>query len=369
MADSSIPITPGAGADVDTRTAPDGGHRQVMVLGDPDTADVLALAVRGAVASLTAAGLPLMATRHDDDTIAVAADGDWSLLHTDEAGRLKVATQPGSVPLAQGTLTTTAAAATGLVGGAVAGVAGTIAYKVGRISNLMLHVKNTGTASLAAGTFVWEGSLDSTNGADGTWFGLQAVRSNANTIELQIAPATLAVGVGHASAWELSANGLAWVRIRCSVSATASSAATWSILPGTYATEPIPAAQASATQPVSGTVTAQPPTGTGSNTITTASTNAAVIKSSAGSVYAVTIKNRTATAAYVKLYNKSTAPTVGTDAPLMTFDAPAGSQQVIAFGTLGGRFSTGIGIAVTGGAADSDTTASVAGIIVQTTYI
>lgn len=40
MADSNIPITAGVGTPVDTRTAPDGDHRQVVVLGDETTAAV-----------------------------------------------------------------------------------------------------------------------------------------------------------------------------------------------------------------------------------------------------------------------------------------------------------------------------------------
>lgn len=37
MADSSVAVTPGTGANVDTRTTTTGEHRQVVVLGDPDT--------------------------------------------------------------------------------------------------------------------------------------------------------------------------------------------------------------------------------------------------------------------------------------------------------------------------------------------
>ena len=370
MADSSIAITAGAGTNVDTRTAPDGNHRQVVALGDPTTADVVMAAVRGAVADAAVAGIAAMAMRRDSDTIGVAADGDYSLFHTDETGRLKVATQPGSVAVATGTLTTTAAAATGLTGGAVAGVNGTIAYPVNRISNLMLHVRNTGSVSLAAGTFVWEGSLDSTTGADGTWFGLQAVRSNANTVELQIAPATLAVGIGYAAAWELSANGLAWVRIRCSVSATTNAAATWTILPGTYATEPIPAAQATATQPVSGTVTITHPTPTASTINSAATTNATVVKATAGTLFNMLIWNNGAAPAYVKLYNKTTAPTVGTDVPVTVMPVPAGGFLPVNLGVTGFRFATGIGLAITGGAPDADTTAVAAGQVkVITSYI
>lgn len=40
MADSAVPITAGAGTNVDTRTQTGGDHRQVMVVGDPTNADV-----------------------------------------------------------------------------------------------------------------------------------------------------------------------------------------------------------------------------------------------------------------------------------------------------------------------------------------
>lgn len=109
---------------------------------------------------------------------------------------------------------------------------------------------------------------------------------------------------------------------------------------------------------------------------TTASTNAAYIKSSAGSLLELTISNVTATAAYVKLYNKASTPTVGTDIPIVTFTAPAtsattnyGDQVSIQFGTLGKRFSSGIAIAVTAAAAATDTAAAVAGIQIHGTYL
>lgn len=40
MADSAVPITAGTGTNIDTRTAPDGNHRQVMVIGDETNADI-----------------------------------------------------------------------------------------------------------------------------------------------------------------------------------------------------------------------------------------------------------------------------------------------------------------------------------------
>jgi hypothetical protein len=71
-------------------------------------------------------------------------------------------------------------------------------------------------------------------------------------------------------------------------------------------------------------------------------------------------------AAFVKLYNKATAPTVGTDVPLMIIPVPAAVGGVpgvaqISPGFNGYRFALGLGIAITGAVADTDTTAVAAG--------
>lgn len=105
------------------------------------------------------------------------------------------------------------------------------------------------------------------------------------------------------------------------------------------------------------------------NTLTTAATtNATSAKASAGTLYSVVLTNPIATAAFVKLYNKASAPTVGTDVPVATFTVPASGDYTHEFGALGLRFTTGIAYAVTGLAADSDTTAAVAGVHVMLSY-
>ena len=50
--------------------------------------------------------------------------------------------------------------------GAAAAVNDTVRADVSAASNVVFHVKNTGTATMSVGTFVFEASLDSTNG---TW--------------------------------------------------------------------------------------------------------------------------------------------------------------------------------------------------------
>jgi hypothetical protein len=97
-----------------------------------------------------------------------------------------------------------------------------------------------------------------------------------------------------------------------------------------------------------------------------ASTNAALVLTGTSGLCALWASNTGAAAAFVKLYNKATAPTVGTDVPEMIIPVPAAVAGVpgvaqISPGFNAYRFPLGLGIAITGGAADSDTTAVAAG--------
>lgn len=93
-----------------------------------------------------------------------------------------------------------------------------------------------------------------------------------------------------------------------------------------------------------------------------ASTNATSIKASAGQIYAWALFNNTTTARYVKIYNKASSPTVGTDTPAFTIIVPGatgGSGTNIEF-SMGIPLGTGIAYAITEGIADSDTTSCAA---------
>lgn len=92
-----------------------------------------------------------------------------------------------------------------------------------------------------------------------------------------------------------------------------------------------------------------------------ATTNGALILTGTSGLQAFFASNIGATAAFVKLYNKATAPTVGTDVPEMVITVPATGQVEITPGFNGYRFTLGMGIAITGAAADTDTTAVAAG--------
>lgn len=95
-----------------------------------------------------------------------------------------------------------------------------------------------------------------------------------------------------------------------------------------------------------------------------ATTNGTSVKASAGRVYKIRGYNNSAALKYLKLYNKASAPTVGTDVPTHTYALKANDfYEIDIAGAAGYYFATGIAFALTGGSADSDTTALAAGDI------
>jgi hypothetical protein len=92
-----------------------------------------------------------------------------------------------------------------------------------------------------------------------------------------------------------------------------------------------------------------------------ANTNPTVAKASAGRAMLVDGYNASALVTYLKLYNKATAPTVGTDVPVLTLALPPAS--VFAYDLDGFVFATGISYGLTTDAADAGTTAVAAGAI------
>ena len=124
------------------------------------------------------------------------------------------------------------------------------------------------------------------------------------------------------------------------------------------------------TQPVSGIVTA---IGTMNPVVpatpyilnSAATTNEVLILTGTSGLQAFYATNTGASAAFVKLYNKATAP-ASTDVPAMILPVPAAVVGVPGICTLpigfsGFRFALGLGIRITGAVADNDTTAVAAG--------
>lgn len=283
--------------------------------------------------------------RRDADTTPVSADGDVHPLVFDPVGRLKVAAQPGASPAVTGNITA---------------VAGTLVADVSRASNVVFYV----TGTFAGHNVTFEASLDGIN-----YFAVQAIRSNANTIELTSG----ALSAAPAYSWEASVNGYNNFRVRCT--AHTSGTAAWRIQAAPYATEPIPGAQVTAAQPVSGSLTSAgtttntPATPTASIVNSAATTNGTVIKATAGTLYSITASNTNAATRFVKLHNSATV-TVGTTAVALTIPIPAGAVITLPFGSQGMRFGTGICLSITAAAGDADTTAVAANEIkVLASYI
>lgn len=91
------------------------------------------------------------------------------------------------------------------------------------------------------------------------------------------------------------------------------------------------------------------------------SNNSENIKGSAGTVYSVQVSSISTGIAYLKLYDKATAPTCGTDTPVAGFLVP-GSSATTGSGnnttfSVGKNFALGIGVCLVTGIANSDNTA------------
>lgn len=101
--------------------------------------------------------------------------------------------------------------------------------------------------------------------------------------------------------------------------------------------------------------------------ISAASTNATSVKGSGATLYGIQVFNVNAEERYLKLYNKATAPTVGTDTPVKVILIPGattGSGTTVPLPAAGVAFGTGLAFALTTGIADSDTGAVAANEIV-----
>ncbi len=135
---------------------------------------------------------------------------------------------------------------------------------------------------------------------------------------------------------------------------------------------PLPVQLLGGTTAVTGTLTGITSAGTPAAPATpyilnsAATTNGALILTGTSGLHAFYATNIGATPAFVKLYNKATAPVVGTDVPAMILPVPAAVSGVpgvrdLPIGFSGFRFALGLGIAITGAVADTDTTAVAAG--------
>lgn len=241
-------------------------------------------------------------------------------------------------------------------------------------ATIVAHVKNVSATILSEGTFLFEGSLNSSDGINGDWFQIQA---QASTSQMVTSAGLSGIQAWSPSdtAWYIPTVGLKWVRVRTLIAVTAGAIAEWIL---SRSRIPKDLGVSRDTQPISGNVgiTGTPavsitslPTGSQINRTSTASTNAAAVKTTTTALFELTMNNPTATAAWLKLFAKSTLPVPGTDTPFMILPMPANSCSTLTFGPVGKRITQGLGLAITGAQAALDTTNAVAGVIVTGTYV
>jgi hypothetical protein len=99
--------------------------------------------------------------------------------------------------------------------------------------------------------------------------------------------------------------------------------------------------------------------------ISAATTNATSVTSVATLINMLSLGQIGSTPAYFKIYDKASAPTVGTDVPKLVFLIP-GNLNGAGSNVPGGgiKLSNGFAFAITGGMADTDTTAVAAAQVV-----
>ena len=96
--------------------------------------------------------------------------------------------------------------------------------------------------------------------------------------------------------------------------------------------------------------------------VAAATNNATLISTGSHAVFGAQLGGVGAAPAYLKIYDKATAPTCGTDIPVKTLIIPAAATAALGGGSNvntaeGVLISLGLGICVTAGIADNDNTA------------
>lgn len=219
------------------------------------------------------------------------------------------------------------------------------------------------SATMTGGVLTFEVSPD--NGT--SWFVIALARIDSFTVETSYALSTIAN-----RAWTSSIDVFTNFRVRLSTAISGTGTATVLVAAQLFAIEPImtvgqvtaSSLQTTATL-ATGTnlvgkvnLTTQTSGGATSFTlISVASTNSTLVKASTGVLYMLTATNNSATVSFLKMYNKASAPTVGTDVPVLTFMVPANGGIMVPIPSTGITFTTGIGFALTGLTTTTDTTA------------
>lgn len=314
-------------------------------------------------------GIQILAVRKDTGAALAGADGDYAPIQVDATGRLYVNVATSALPSGAAT----SANQTTIIGH-VDGIEAYLATVAGAVSgtevqaDVLSIIPGTGATNLGK-------AEDSAHASGDVGVFLLALRTD-----------TLAASSGATGDYEglhTDSIGALWARLSAEIADDAAfTVGTSRVLPvGFFADETatdsvnegdIGAPRMTLDRKV--VVTPQSHTAGGATPyklISAATTNATSVKASAGQVYSIIATNVNAAVRYLKLYNKSSAPTVGTDTPVQVYALPGattGGGFTLSI-PVGMEFTTGIAFAITTGVADSDTGAVAANeIVVNLTY-
>jgi hypothetical protein len=218
---------------------------------------------------------------------------------------------------------------------------------------------------LGGGTpvFTVEASNDNTNWVAVSLQGMASTLGGVSTL------ATLNTLFGGALNWR-------YMRIRVTTAGTGGSNATATIMLRALSVQAAAISNVTSNQAGSWDITTRPTPSasvgfsTHHKLISAATTNATSVKASAGTIGVLHLHNTSGATKYFKLYNKASAPTVGTDVPIYTIPIATGAFAQMSIPAMGLRLATGIAYAITDGLADSDNTAVGANdVIVAMSYV
>lgn len=231
----------------------------------------------------------------------------------------------------------------------------TIFSKTAVGQTVQLDCNNVGTVSvqMVATSLVGHNASFEVSNDSVVWVPIMGARTNSSTVcetSTGVLAATPAYG------WEFGVGAWAYFRVR--TTAHTSGTAKYLVVGSAGSIEPCTSVPTAVT--VSGTVTANvgtQPTMTPIAITSLAGTNAAFIKASAATLYMLAVSNVGGSAAFLKLYNKASAPVVASDIPALVIPVAAGSCVSLNLGKFGHRFATGLAYVITGAVGNTDATA------------
>ena len=280
-----------------------------------------------------------VATQSDSDVRQIVVVGDGATASTqtvDSTGSAAVTTldvaASGSITVVNSNLTGAATANSSVATGTLTGK-----------SRLTLQVTGTYTGNLTL-----QGTVDGS-----TW-----VSINGNSALMNVSTGVMSTQIpsGSVGIWTADIAGYAAVRVSASSTVTGTAVVTLRTSNGSGNAFGV---FGTGTNTLGNVALLSRTTGgaTQHTLISAATTNATSVKASAGTVYGISATNSGAAAAYLKLYNKASAPTVGTDVAVKTILIPPGATVSLPISPVGLNFGTGIAYAITGAATTADTTA------------